>query len=64
MFGLFLIPMAGLGFFFGAWMLMLFWGSIASWYDAPTLSYINSVWATLGIWAAIVPLVAATLKKR
>jgi len=63
MFGLFLIPAAGLGFFFGAWILMLFWGSVASWFDGPTLSYVNSLWVNLGLWASVCPLVIGAFRK-
>ena len=44
-----LLALAAGSFFLESFFVMLFWGSIASWFDAPTISYVQSLTITLFI---------------
>ena len=55
----FAIPFAGGGFFFSAWMLMMFWGVLAPRLDVPTLSYGDAMTATIALWLVLAPLILA-----
>jgi hypothetical protein len=37
---------------------MLFWGIVSKWFNITTISYVNSMFVTLGLWLAIAPLAA------
>ncbi len=60
--GFFSIPTAGAGFFLSAWLTMIFWGIIAGWYGAPTVSYLRAMLVTIAIWLVVAPLAAAVSK--
>lgn len=49
-------------FFLSAFWLMIFWGIVAPWVGVDTLSYGNSLVATLGLWMALAPLALAVGK--
>jgi hypothetical protein len=61
--GYFAIPAAGLGFFFSAWLLMMFWGIVAPDLNVPTVSYPTAMLITIGFWLVISPLIAASVRK-
>ena len=53
----FALIMSALPFFFlSAFWVMLFWGIVAPWVDVRTISYMESLAATFGLWLAIAPL--------
>jgi hypothetical protein len=58
--GFFRIFSAIPGFFLSAFFLMLFWGIVAKWISpaAYTISYVNAMFVTLGLWLAVAPLAA------
>lgn len=62
--GFFSIPAAGLGFFFAAWLTMIFWGIIAPDFSVRTIGYPTAMLMTIGIWLIVAPLTAAAGKKR
>ena len=51
------IPSTGGGFFFSAWILMIFWGIVADDLDVRTMSYKTALVATIGLWMSVAPLV-------
>ncbi|HTY82261.1 MAG TPA: hypothetical protein VMB24_05720 [Dehalococcoidales bacterium] len=59
--GFFRILTAIPGFFLSAFFLMLFWGIVAKWISpsAYTISYVNAMFVTLGLWLAVAPLAGA-----
>ena len=61
--GYFAIPAAGLGFFFSAWLLMMFWGVVAPDLGVPTVSYPMAMLITIGLWLVISPLIGASVRK-
>ena len=61
--GFMAIPTAGLGFFFSAWLTMIFWGIVGSWVNVETISYIDSMVVTIGIWLVVAPLAAAMVRR-
>ena len=56
---LFLVPTAGISFFFSAWLTMVFWGIIASDVGIDTIGYPTAMLVTIAIWLIIAPLVGA-----
>ena len=60
----FLIPAAGLSFFFCAWLTMIFWGIIAPDFGAATISYTKAMLITIAIWLIVAPLAAAVARGR
>jgi uncharacterized membrane protein len=56
--GYFRILSAIPGFFLSSFFLMLFWGIVSKWFNIATISYVNSMFVTLGLWLAIAPLAA------
>ncbi len=62
--GFFAIPTAGIGFFFSAWLTMIFWGMVSPDFDVRTISYPTAMLITLGLWLIVAPLAAAAGKKR
>ena len=60
--GFFLIPGAGVGFFFCAWLTMIFWGIIAKDLDIPTIGYPMAMLVTIALWLVVAPLIAASRK--
>ena len=61
--GFFAIPTAGVGFFFCAWLTMIFWGVIAPDFGFRTIGYPTAMLMTIAIWLVVAPLAAATGKK-
>ena len=61
--GFMAIPTAGLGFFFSAWLTMIFWGIVGSWVNVKTLGYVDSMVVTIGIWLVVAPLAAAMVRR-
>ena len=59
----FAIPSAGATFFFSAWIMMIFWGIVAERAGIGTLSYVDSMIATIGLWLAVAPLIAAVARR-
>ncbi len=43
-------------FFFSAWLLMVFWGMVASSIGLSTISYLTSMLATIGLWLVVFPI--------
>jgi hypothetical protein len=61
---LFLIPTAGVSFFFCAWLAMIFWGIVAPKLDIITISYPMAMLITIAVWLIISPLIAAISKRQ
>lgn len=61
--GFFAIPAAGLGFFFSAWLTMIFWGTVAPDFGVRTISYPTAMLMTIGLWLIVAPLAAAASKQ-
>lgn len=61
--GLLAIPAAGLGFFFSAWITMIFWGIIAPDFGIATISYVQAMLVTIAIWLVVAPLAAASARR-
>ncbi len=62
--GYFAIPAAGLGFFFSAFLTMIFWGIISEKFPAiDTISYPTAMLITIALWLVIAPLIAASVRK-
>ncbi len=61
--GYFSIPTAAGGFFFSAWVLMIFWGIIAPDFGVETIGYKMAMLITIAIWLVVAPLAAAIAKK-
>ena len=62
--GFFAIPAAGAGFFFSAWLTMIFWGIVAPDFDVRTIGYPTAMLTTIGLWLIVAPLAAAAGKSR
>ena len=63
--GFFAIPAAGLGFFFSAWLTMIFWGIGAQDFPAiDTIGYPKAMLVTIGLWLVVAPLAAASGRKK
>jgi hypothetical protein len=56
--GYFRILAAIPGFFISAFILMLFWGSIAPDFGIAAISYVKSMEITIAIWLVVAPLAA------
>jgi hypothetical protein len=62
--GFFAIPTAGLGFFFCAWLTMIFWGVIAPDFDVRTIGYPTAMLMTIALWLVVAPLATAASRRR
>jgi len=60
----FRILAAGPGFFFSAWLSMIFWGIIAPKLGAETIGYPMAMLVTIAVWLAVTPLAAVAVKGR
>jgi len=60
----FTIPTAGGGFFFSAWLTMIFWGIIAPDLGLTTIGYLKAMLVTIALWLAVAPLAGAVAGKR
>ncbi len=58
------IPSAGVGFFFSAWLAMVFWGIVAPDVGLATIGYSKAMVVTIGQWLVVAPLVSAVVRKR
>lgn len=63
-FSIFLIPSAGVSFFFSAWLMMIFWGIISPDLGIPTIGYAKAMLVTIALWMAVVPLVWSVAGRR
>ena len=61
--GFFAIPAAGLGFFFCAWLTMIFWGIIAPDFGVKTIGYPMAMLMTIALWLIVAPLAAAVVRR-
>ncbi|MBI4337489.1 MAG: hypothetical protein HY683_06645 [Chloroflexi bacterium] len=61
--GFFAIPSAGGGFFFAAWLTMLFWGIAAPRLGLRTISYVQAMLVTIGLWLVVAPLFWAMARR-
>ncbi|MFQ5860394.1 MAG: hypothetical protein ACE5IG_02440, partial [Dehalococcoidia bacterium] len=59
----FRIPAAGAGFFFSAWLAMLFWGIIGPELDLGTIDYPMAMLVTIALWLVLAPLIGATRRR-
>ena len=62
--GIFLIPGAGVSFFFSAWLMMIFWGIVAPDLGIDTIGYTKAMLITIALWLVVAPLIAASLKSK
>ena len=60
--GFFAIPAAGVGFFFCAFLTMIFWGMIAPEFGVVTIGYPKAMLFTIALWLIVAPLAAAGKK--
>jgi hypothetical protein len=60
----FSIPAATGGFFFSAFLLMIFWGIIAPDFGIDTIGYKIAMLMTIALWLVVAPLAAAVARKR
>lgn len=58
------LPAAGVMFFFSAWLLMLFAGSVATYVGIRPFGYATSMVCTVAIWLTIAPAAAAVAGRR
>jgi hypothetical protein len=56
------IPAAGVGFFFSAWLTMIFWGIIAPDIGLNTIGYPMAMLVTIAVWLVVSPLIAAGIR--
>jgi hypothetical protein len=61
---LFLIPTAGVSFFFCAWLAMIFWGIVSPDLGIQTIGYPKAMLVTIAVWLVITPLIAAISKRQ
>ena len=61
--GFFAIPDAGAGFFFSAWLTMIFWGIVAPDIGVEKIGYPMAMLITIAIWLIVAPLIAASVRK-
>ena len=61
--GFFLIPSAGVGFFFSAWLTMMFWGMVAPDVGVKTISYPVAMLVTIALWLIMAPLIASISRR-
>jgi len=60
----FSIPAATGGFFFSAFLLMIFWGIIAPDFGIETIGYKMAMLMTIALWLVVAPLAAAVARRR
>jgi len=64
MLGFMAIPTAGAGFFFSAWLAMIFWGILGPDLGLGTIGYPKAMLVTIGLWLVVAPLVGAAARKK
>ena len=57
------IPAAGFGFFFSAFLTMIFWGIVAPDLGIDTIGYPKAMLVTIGLWLVLAPLIAAGARR-
>lgn len=58
------IPAAGLGYFFSAWLMMIFGGILADDLGTRPFSYTTALIMTIAIWLVIAPVVGAIARSQ
>ena len=61
--GILMIPRAGLGFFFSAWITMIFWGIVGPDVGLQTISYVKAMVVTIALWLVMAPVIT-TISRR
>jgi hypothetical protein len=61
--GFLAIPAAGFGFFFSAWLTMIFWGILAPDLGVPTIGYLKAMLVTIALWLVVAPLAGAAVRR-
>ena len=62
--GFFRIPAAGGGFFFSAWLTMVFWGVIGPDVGLKTIDYPMAMLVTIALWLILAPVMTAITRRR
>ena len=62
--GFFALPVAVAGFFFSAWLTMIFWGIIAPDFGVDKIGYPMAMLITIALWLIVAPLAFAVVGKR
>lgn len=60
----FRLPTAGVGFFIGAWLLMVFAGIVHHDVGIRPFGYVTSMLATIGLWLAVAPAIGAVARTK
>lgn len=63
MWGILLIPGAGIGFFFSSWITMIFWGIVGPDVGIQTISYSKAMVVTIALWLIMAPVIT-TISRR
>ncbi|MBI4305885.1 MAG: hypothetical protein HY678_06155 [Chloroflexi bacterium] len=61
---IFAIPAAGIGFFFSAWVLMIFAGILSGDLGTKPISYTTSLLATIALWLVTAPVIGAIARSQ
>ena len=62
--GFFAIPATGATFFLSSWLTMIFAGIVPAYFGVvQTLSYVESMIATIGLWLVVAPLVGTVARR-
>ena len=61
---MFAIPSAGAGFFFSAWLAMVFWGIVAPEVGLRTIDYLMAMVVTIGQWLVVAPVIGGVTWKK
>jgi hypothetical protein len=62
--GFFALPGAGAGFFFSAWLTMMFWGIVAPEVGLKTIGYPLAMLVTIALWLIVAPAVTAIMSAK
>jgi len=63
MWGILMIPGAGVGFFFSAWITMVFWGIVGPDVGLQTISYVKAMVVTIALWVIMAPVITAISRR-
>lgn len=63
MWGILMIPGASFGFFFSAWITMIFWGIVGPDVGLQTISYVKAMVVTIALWLVMAPVIT-TISRR
>jgi hypothetical protein len=61
---MFAIPSAGAGFFFSAWLAMVFWSIVAPEVGLRTIDYLMAMVVAIGQWLVVAPVIGAVTRER